>query len=366
MIKFLDLQEINSRYASELEVALKRVLDSGWYVLGKEVASFESEFAQFCGTKFCIGVANGLDALILILRAYKELGRLAEGDEVIVPANTYIATILAITENRLVPVLVEPDINTYNIDPTKIEEKITSKTKAIIPVHLYGQLADMQSIMEIAQKRDLLVIEDSAQAHGASLNGKKAGNFGNASGFSFYPGKNLGALGDGGAITTSDGELACCIKTLRNYGSKKKYENLFKGFNSRLDEVQAAFLRLKLQHLDEDNSKRRTVASLYRDKINNPLIVLPDCLLEESHVWHVFVVRTKERDRFQKFLAERDIQTIIHYPIPPHLQKAFSEWNHLKFPISEKIHREILSVPISPVLTVEEASFVCKAMNEFT
>ncbi|HOI91867.1 MAG TPA: DegT/DnrJ/EryC1/StrS family aminotransferase [Candidatus Rifleibacterium sp.] len=366
MIPFLDLKKINAQYEREIKEAVSRVFDTGWYILGNEVESFEKEFAAYCGTKHCIGVANGLDALILILRAYKELGRLSEGDEVIVPANTYIATILAITENRLVPVLVEPDMNTYNIDPQKIEEKITAKTKAIMPVHLYGQLADMQSIMEIAQKRGFLVIEDSAQAHGASLNGKRAGSFGNASGFSFYPGKNLGALGDAGAVTTADDKLADCISAIRNYGSHKKYENLYPGVNSRLDELQAALLRVKLRHLDEDNSRRRQIAARYLQHIENPKIVLPALpSTQENHVWHLFVVRTNDRDALQKHLAAKGIQTMIHYPIPPHKQQAYKDMNHLHLPITEKIHQQVLSLPISPVMTDEEVLKVVEAVNEF-
>ena len=364
-MKFLDLKEINNKYKFELENAFKRVFESGWYILGSEVESFEKEFAIFCGTKHCVGVANGLDALILILRAYKELGRLAEGDEVIVPANTYIATILSITENKLTPVLIEPEINTYNIDPLRIEERITSKTKAILPVHLYGQLAEMKSIMRIAQKHDLIVVEDSAQAHGASLSGKKAGSFGNASGFSFYPGKNLGALGDGGAVTTDDDELADYIKAIRNYGSRKKYENSFKGINSRLDDLQAAFLRVKLRHLNEDNDKRRQIAALYQGRIKNPKIITPNLCLDESHVWHVFVVRTEHREKLQQYFTENKIQTISHYPIPPHKQIAYQEWNECVYPITEKIHDQVLSLPISPILTLEEAIRVIDVANSF-
>lgn len=365
MIKFLDIQEINNRFANELVESFRRVLSSGWYILGNEVTAFESEFADYCGAKHCIGVANGLDALILILRAYKELGKLNEGDEVIVPANTYIATILAITENRLVPVLVEPDINTYNIDPSKIEEKITSKTKAIMPVHLYGQLADMDSICSIAKKHNLLVIEDSAQAHGASMNGKKAGSLGDASGFSFYPGKNLGALGDAGAVTTTDEELANTIIALRNYGSHKKYENLYRGINSRLDEIQAAMLRVKLKYLDEDNLRRRHIADYYLKSIKNSKIILPEHSISESHVWHVFVIRTEKRDELQQYLAENKIQTIVHYPIPSHHQRAYEPWNSMSLPITEQIHCEVLSLPISPVLPGIDAETVVELVNRF-
>lgn len=364
-MQFLDLKEINNRYRLELENAFKRVFDSGWYILGNEVELFEREFADYCGTNFCIGVANGLDALVLILRAYKELGRLAKGDEVIVPANTYIATILAITENGLVPVLVEPDINTYNIDPKKIEERITSKTKAIMPVHLYGCLAEMQCVMEIAEKHSLLIIEDAAQAHGALSNGKRAGSFGNASGFSFYPGKNLGALGDGGAIVTSDEELADCIKAIRNYGSHKKYENLFKGINSRLDELQAALLRVKLSFLDEENENRRKIAEFYLANIKNKKITLPFVANRENHVWHLFVIRSEKRGELQTFLTENGIQTMIHYPIPPHKQEAYKEWNAMYLPLTETIHSEVLSLPISPVLKNDEAKKVVDLINIF-
>ncbi|PKL40245.1 MAG: aminotransferase [Candidatus Riflebacteria bacterium HGW-Riflebacteria-1] len=365
MIPFLDLKSINSKYKSELMVAFEHVLDSGWYILGQEVEKFEREFAFYCGVRHCIGVANGLDALSLILRGYKELGEIKEGDEIIVPANTYIATVLAITENKLTPVLIEPDINTYNIDSTKIEEKITAKTRAIMPVHLYGQLADMTKICDLAKKYDLLVIEDSAQAHGAILDGKRAGSFGNASGFSFYPGKNLGALGDGGMVTTNDDELAMTVQALRNYGSQKKYENIYRGVNSRLDELQAAFLRIKLQHLDDDNAKRREIAGFYRERIQNTKIIIPHLINLDSHVWHLFVVRTEERDKLQQHLADNNIQTVIHYPIPPHRQRTYAEWNETSFPISERIHNEVLSIPISPVLAIEEASYVCKVINDY-
>lgn len=366
MIKFLDLLEINLQYKEELKHAFERVLDSGWYILGSEVTEFEKEFSEYCGTKFCVGVANGLDALILILRAYKELGKLQEGDEVIVPANTYIATILAITENRLCPVLVEPQIDTYNLDPKKIEEKITDKTRAIMPVHLYGQLADMPSILKIAHKYNLLVIEDSAQAHGASsVDRQKAGNFGHASGFSFYPGKNLGALGDAGAITTNDSELNDCLKALRNYGSHTKYENVYRGVNSRLDEIQAAILRVKLNYLDLEIKKRQAIADFYVSNIKNNSLILPKTNFRCSHVWHLFVIRTPDRDRLQKFLIEKGIQTLIHYPVPPHKQYAFKELNEKSFPTTERIHKEILSLPISGVQTMEETNEIVRVLNDF-
>ena len=369
MIPFLDLKNINQQYRDELIGACTRVIDSGWYIGGKELEQFEQNFANYCGVKFAIGVANGLDALTLTLRAWKELGKIKEGDEVIVPSNTYIASILAITANNLTPVLVEPDINTYNIAPQKIKAAITPKTKVILPVHLYGQLAEMSEIMAIAKCHDLLVLEDSAQSHGAQLDYKKAGNWGDASGFSFYPGKNLGALGDAGAITTNDAELAQTLKALRNYGSHEKYKNLFVGVNSRLDEIQAAILNVKLEHLDDETKIRRQIANLYIEGINNPLITLPyvkhETFNHSQHVWHVFVIRTQYREALQKYLAEHDVQTLIHYPIPPHQQQAYKEWNNLSYPISEQIHAEILSLPIGPTLMIEDAKKVIQLCNEF-
>ncbi len=364
MIKFLDLYKVNELHRAEIDEAIKRVLDSGWYLLGKEVEAFEKEFADFCGVKYCIGVANGLDALTLIFRAYKELGKLKEDDEVIVPANTYIASILSVTANNLKPILVEPDINTYLIDPKEIEKAITTKTKAILPVHLYGRLCDMEAINAIAKKHNLLVVEDSAQAHGAIKNGTKAGAFGNASGFSFYPGKNLGCLGDGGCVTTNDEDLANAVKALHNYGSHKKYHNIYKGLNSRLDEIQATVLRVKLKYLDEENQKRREIAKYFCENMKNPLITLP-LLGDKDEIWHVFTVRVKNRDNFQKYLTDKGIQTIIHYPIPPHKQEAYKEWNHLSFPITEQIHNEIISLPISQVITDDEAKTVVKIVNEY-
>lgn len=365
MIPFLDLKAINAQYREELIEACTKVIDSGWYIQGNECREFDKEFAQFCGTKYAIGVANGLDALILILRAYKELGIMSDGDEVIVPSNTYIASILAISQNNLVPILVEPDIKTYLINPDKIEEKITSKTKAILPVHLYGQTCEMSKIKEIAKKYKLKVIEDSAQSHGAYFGGKRSGNLGDASGFSFYPGKNLGALGDGGAVTTNDEELANTIKALGNYGSHKKYENLYKGVNSRLDEMQAAMLRVKLRYLNEEIEKRRKIASYYLENIKNDSIILPTIRDEDNHVWHLFVVRTNKRDELQKHLLDNGIQTLIHYPIPPHKQNAYKEWNNESYPISEQIHDEVLSLPISGVQSLEDTIKIVKVLNEF-
>ena len=363
MIPFLDLKSINAQYKAELIEACTKVIDSGWYIQGNECTEFEKEFALYCGTKYTIGVANGLDALILILRAYKEMGIINDGDEVIVPSNTYIASILAISQNNLIPVLVEPDINTYLIDPLKIEEKITSKTKAILPVHLYGQTCQMDEINKIAKKYNLKVIEDSAQSHGAYFGNKRSGNLGDASGFSFYPGKNLGALGDGGAVTTNDEALANTIKALGNYGSHKKYENLYKGINSRLDEIQAAMLRVKLKYLDEEINKRRKIANYYLENIKNDNIILPT--ITTDSVWHLFVIRTIKREKLQKYLLDKGIQTLIHYPLPPHKQEAYKEWNDENYPISEQIHNEVISLPISGVQSLEETKKIVKVINDF-
>lgn len=347
-IPFLDLKALNAQYTQQFEQAFDQVLNSGWYIQGEQCQAFEQEFAVYCETKHCIGVANGLEALTLIIRAYKEMGLMQAGDEIIVPANTYIASILAISENGLTPVLVEPDIQTYNINPKLIEAKITDKTKAIMAVHLYGQVAAMDEISALAKQYKLKVIEDSAQAHGAIYKGKKAGNLSNASGFSFYPGKNLGALGDGGAITTNDDQLAEVVRALGNYGSDKKYENKYQGVNSRLDELQAALLRVKLKQLDNEIEKRRAVANYYLENIKNDSIVLPSVSHLESHVWHLFVIRTKNREELQKHLLENGIQTLIHYPVPPHKQKAYQNWNNRSYPETEMIHNEVLSLPIYP------------------
>lgn len=370
MIEFLNLKEITKRDKEELLKTFEEVLDSGWFILGDHVKKFEKEFAHYCGVRHCIGVANGLDALILILEAFKELGFMKTGDEVIVPSNTYIASILAVSKAGLKPVLAEPDLNTYLIDEKLIEQKVTSKTKAILPVHLYGRLCSMNAINAIAKKYDLKVIEDCAQSHGANLDGIKCGNLGDAAGFSFYPAKNLGALGDGGAITTNDDELAKVMIALRNYGSNKKYENLYQGVNSRLDEIQAAFLSIKLKDLDNDNRVRRSIAQYYTDQIQNDLITLP-CSKQTiianlySHVWHVYPIRVKQREVFQKYLLENGIQTVIHYPIPPHKQPAYAEWNSLSYPLSEQIHEEIISLPISAVMSQEEVEYVCKVVNSY-
>lgn len=370
MIPFLDLKAINTQMRTELIEACTRVIDSGWYIGGTELSKFEAEFADYSGAKHCIGVANGLDALILTLRAWKELGKLKEGDEVIVPANTYIASILAITENRLIPVLVEPAEASFNICPKNAEAAITPRTRAILPVHLYGQLADMPSLMDIAQRYNLLVLEDGAQAHGAELDGKKAGAWGDAAGFSFYPGKNLGALGDAGAITTNDEELATVLRAIRNYGSHEKYKNLYQGVNSRLDEIQAAMLSVKLKCLDEQTLHRRKIAQVYMEGINNPNIVLPldsgtSPLTLSNHVWHLFVIRCEYRDALQKYLAECGVQTLIHYPIPPHQQDAYKHWNNQSFPFTEQVHREVLSLPMGPSLSLDDAYKVVSACNSF-
>ncbi|MBE6391584.1 MAG: DegT/DnrJ/EryC1/StrS family aminotransferase [Lentisphaerae bacterium] len=361
MIKFLDLHKINERFRTEIDSKIKQVLDSGWYLLGEQDKTFEKHFAEYCGVKHCIGCANGLDALTLIIRAYG----FGAGDEIIVPANTYIASILAISENGCTPVLVEPESGTFNIDPDLIEEKITSNTKAILVVHLYGQAVRMDKIRALAAKYDLKIIEDSAQAHGAIYQGKRTGSLGDASGFSFYPGKNLGCMGDGGAVTTNDDELAARVRAIANYGSEKKYHNMFKGMNSRLDEIQAAILDVKLKYLDADNARRREIARYYRDNIKNPEIILPQTYDEASHVWHVFVVRVKNRENFQQYLADNGVQSLIHYPIPPHKQGAYREWNELSFPVTEMIHQEVVSLPISPVMTDDEVEKVAAVINKF-
>jgi len=366
MIKFLDLQKINLQHQEEIETKLSQVFRSGWYLMGQELSSFESNLSQYIGAKHAIGVANGLDALRLILRGYIEMGIMDRGDEILVPSNTYIASILAISDNGLVPVLVEPDINNYNIDTKKIEEKITSKTKGILIVHLYGRTVFSKELKALAEKHQLKIIEDNAQAIGAEWNGKKAGNLGDAAGFSFYPGKNLGALGDAGAITTNDDELSKTIRALANYGSNQKYVNVYQGLNSRLDEIQAAVLDIKLKYIDEENTVRKNIAKKYIAEISNPKIILPENPADENeHVWHLFVIRTENRNELQKYLTENGIQTLIHYPIPPHKQQAYKEWNEQSFPISEKIHEEVLSLPISPVMTEEEVEKIIEIINEF-
>ncbi|PSV98597.1 DegT/DnrJ/EryC1/StrS family aminotransferase [Photobacterium iliopiscarium] len=365
MIKFLDLQAINSQYQQELKDACSRVIDSGWYIMGGELEAFETEFAEYCGVKHAIGVANGLDALILVIRAWKELGKLKSGDEVIVPANTYIASVLAITENNLIPVFVEPNPTTYNLCPENVRAAITDKTKAILPVHLYGLISPMQELMDLAKEHDLLVLEDCAQAHGANIEGKKAGNWGDAAGFSFYPGKNLGALGDAGAITTNDNELAQTVKALRNYGSHKKYENLYQGINSRLDEIQAAMLRVKLGYLDQETARRREIANIYCNGITNPLIQLPKWDNDENHVFHLFVIQTTQRDKLQKHFENNGVQTVIHYPIAPHKQEAYKDFNNLKLEVTETIHNQVLSLPISPTMSNDDVDKVVTITNRY-
>jgi len=361
MIKFLDLEKINNRFRTEIDARIKTVLDKGWYLQGTENEIFSKNFAEYCGTKFCVGVANGLDALTLIIKAHG----LGPGDEIIVPSNTYIATILSISANGCTPVLVEPSLDTYNIDIEKIEEKITSKTKAIMVVHLYGQAVQMKKVWALAKKYNLKVFEDCAQAHGAIYDGKRVGSLSDAAAFSFYPGKNLGCFGDGGAVVTDNEDIYNKVKALANYGSDYKYHFIYKGINSRLDELHAAVLDVKLKYLDADNSRRIDIAKYYRDNIKNESIILPKSYSDLSHVYHVFAVRTANRDKLVEYLKGKDIQTLIHYPIPPHKQDAYREWNSQSYPISESIHSTILSVPISPVLTDDEVDYVVKALNEY-
>ncbi|WP_333850831.1 DegT/DnrJ/EryC1/StrS family aminotransferase [Epilithonimonas sp.] len=366
MIKFLDLQKINLLHQTEIEAKLLEVFRSGWYLLGTQVKNFENNLSQYIGSKHAIGVANGLDALRLIFRAYIELGIMKAGDEVIVPANTYIASILALSDNGLVPVLVEPDINTYNLDISKIEEKITSKTKAIFIVHLQGRVVFSEELKEIAQKHNLKIVEDNAQSIGADWNGIKTGNLGDAAGFSFYPGKNLGALGDAGTVTTNDDELAQAIRALANYGSNEKYVNIYQGLNSRLDEIQAAVLDVKLKYIDEENNLRRKIAKRFISEVKNPKVTLPENPENDGeHVWHIFVIRTADRSALQEYLTSNGIQTLIHYPIPPHQQKAYKEWNNLSFPITEKIHEEVLSLPISSILEKQEIDTIISILNNY-
>jgi len=365
MIKFLDLQKITQKYSVEIHEAVAGVIDSGWYLTGTENQKFEANYANFIGAKHCIGVANGLDALRLILRAYIEMGQMHTGDEIIVPANTFIASILAITDNGLVPVFVEPDINTYQIDDRKIEEAITRKTKGIMIVHLYGQCSYTDTIGNICKKHTLKLIEDNAQAHGCKFNGTTTGSLGDAAGHSFYPGKNLGAFGDAGAVTTNDEHLAEVVRTLANYGSCHKYIFDYQGLNSRMDEIQAAILDVKLRHLNADNKRRKEIARYYIENITNPAIITPKVKDWDANVFHIFPIRCKQRDELQKYLAEKGVQTIIHYPVPPHKQACYKEWNNLLFPITEQIHREELSLPISQVLTDEEVEIVVKHINSF-
>ena len=362
MIKFLDLKSINNRYQSEMLESFSAILDNSNYILGEEVTKFEREFSNYCNTSQCIGVGNGLDALALILKGYD----IKAGDEVIVPAFTYIATILAITATGATPVLIEPDINTFNIDVNLIERHINENTKAIMVVHLYGNVVEMDKIWLLAKKYNLKVIEDAAQSHGGVLHGRKVGSLGDAAAFSFYPGKNLGALGDGGAITTNDKILAERIRALRNYGSSKKYINILKGVNSRLDEIQASFLRVKLPFLDRDNEIRRNVAKFYCENIKNPIIRLPKMPKDDkNHVWHLFVIRVPNRSDFQQYMTSNGVETLVHYPIAPHKQKAYEELNECSYPITELLSKEVVSLPISPAITQDQMDYIVFLVNSY-
>ncbi len=367
MIKFLDLQRINQRHEAEFKEALAGVLDSGWYIRGRQLSAFESEFAKYCGVPHAIGTGNGLDALILILKAWMQAGKIEAGDEVLVPANTYIASILSISACGLVPVPVEPDPQTCNIDPGRLQAAMGRRTRVLMAVHLYGQLADMKRLSAFAKEKGLLLLEDAAQAHGArDAKGRRAGSFGDAAAFSFYPGKNLGALGDGGAVVTPDAELARLVRALGNYGSEKKYVHRMKGINSRLDELQAAFLRIKLRSLDADNERRREIARQYLEGIHHPELQLPHWDGSSAHVFHLFVIRHPARDKLAAHLRKKGVETAIHYPLPPHRQGAYREWNERKFPLTEAIHREVLSLPIHPLLQEEEIRFIIQSINQFS
>ncbi len=365
MIKFLDLKLLNQDYEPAFKQKFDSFLQSGYYIQGQETKIFENAFASYCNISQAVGVGNGLDAIRLIFEAYKIMGHLSQGDEVVVPANTYIASILAISQAGLKPVLVEPDINTYNLKADTVEKYITRKTKAVLAVHLYGLVSDWEALSALTNKHNLLLIEDAAQAHGAQYQGQKTGRLGHAAAFSFYPTKNLGALGDGGMVTTNDPVLADTIRLLKNYGQKQKYVSRYKGFNSRLDEIQAAFLNVKLPYLDSINQKRRALALKYIQNIDNKQITLPYYTHEDSHVFHQFVVRTPKRDRLKKYLAAQGIETIIHYPVPPHKQEAYSEWHDISLPVTEKIHKEILSLPIRENLTTQEQDYIIEKINRF-
>jgi dTDP-4-amino-4,6-dideoxygalactose transaminase len=362
MIPFLDLKRLNESYEEPIALAINRVISAGWYILGQEVEAFEGQFAQYCGTRHCIGVGNGLDALTLILKAWD----FPKGSEVIVPANAYIASVLSVTLAGLTPVFVEPDPQTYLLDPARIEAAITSRTKAILPVHLYGRCCDMGPINALARRYYLRVLEDAAQAHGASYQSNRAGTLGHAAGWSFYPSKNLGAMGDAGAITTNDDELAERLRALRNYGSAQKYVNDYVGHNSRLDEMQAAILSAKLPFLDAGNTRRRELAQRYLTGINQPAISLPPADQLDQDVWHLFVVRCPRRDAFRAYLHEQGIGTDVHYPTPPYQQRAYPEFSHLSLPITEQLHRDVVSLPLNPTLTDADADYIISRINAWT
>ena len=365
LVRFLDLGKVNDRFRSEIDAAIKRVVDSGWYIRGEACRRFERDFAIYCRVQHCVGVANGLDALTLTLKAWIHLGAISCGDEIIVPANTFVATVLAIVEAGLKPVFVEPNERTYNLDPDLVQRGIGPRTRVILPVHLYGQCADLASLREVAHSHGLLLLEDAAQAHGAECGGARAGSLGDAAGFSFYPGKNLGALGDGGAVTTNSRALADCIRALSNYGCEKKYRNIYPGVNSRLDEIQAAILSVKLAHLEKDTELRAKVATRYLEEIDNQLVKLPFVPDTCQPVWHLFVIRVADRDEFRRFMSEQNIETAVHYPIPPHKQVAFPMWNDRNYPLTERLHREVVSLPISAVHDQNEISKVIAAVNAY-
>lgn len=385
MIRFLDLQKVTACHAEEYHEAMRQVVDSGWFLQGEQTRAFESAYASFIGTRHCIGVGNGLDALTLIYRAYIEMGRMQPGDEVLVPANTFIASILAITENGLRPVLVEPNKDTLEIDEELLEQHVTPRTRSLMLVHLYGRCAWTERIAAFCRNHNLLLVEDNAQAHGCKVtkyqsdkvtkyqsdkvtkyqSDKVTGSLGHAAGHSFYPGKNLGSMGDCGAVTTDDDELAAVIRALGNYGSSEKYVSDYKGRNSRIDELQAAFLQVKLKYLNSDNARRQQIGRRYEQEISNPLIWLPRPMGDGENVYHLFPVFSAERDALQQYLVEHGVETLVHYPVPPHRQKCYSEWNNLSLPITEQLSREELSLPMSPVLTDEEVGEVIRLVNEF-
>ena len=365
MIEYLNLKEINNRHSEEISTAIQRVIDSGWFILGNEVRAFENEYAQYIGTNYCVGCGNGSDAIALIVQGYFELGKLKPGDEVLVPANTYIGTILPLTSLGLKVKLIEPNINTLQIDDELIEAQITENTKAIVIVHLYGKCAFTERISHLCKLHNLLLIEDNAQAHGCFFDTKRTGSLGDAAAHSFYPGKNLGALGDGGAVTTNDAELEKMIRTIANYGSSQKYVFDVKGRNSRLDELQVAILRVKLRHLDEENQYRRLLAKVYQQQINHSFITLPLQDADSDNVFHIFPILTIYREKLQKYLLENGVQTLIHYPIPPHLQRAYSEWNNLSFPITEQIHTQELSLPLNQTMSIDDVKMISELINKF-